>query len=244
MTQPLRYAMNVTLDGCVHHEAGLPPDAESMAFWTDELRRSDTLLYGRVTFEMMRAAWRRPGSGEWPGWMGPDEIPFAEKIDAMPKRVVSSTLDTVDWNAELVPGDLTAAVERLKAQPGRGISLGGVQVPAVLAGLGLIDEYTFVVHPVVAGRGPRLLEGVPLTLELVGRREFGSGAVVQRYRPVAQGKPFPAAPGEDDPASAGNLGRCRSSRRRCRRGGRRRGRSGTTRVAGETQGRRCPIGVD
>ncbi len=58
MTQPLRYAINVTLDGCCSHEAGLPPDAESMAFWTDELRRSDTLLYGRVTYELMQGAWR------------------------------------------------------------------------------------------------------------------------------------------------------------------------------------------
>lgn len=185
MTQPLRYAINVTLDGCVHHEDGLPPDPESMAFWTDELRRSDTLLYGRVTFEMMRAAWRRPGSGEWPEWMGRDDLPFAETIDAIPKQVVSTTLDAVDWNAELVHGDLTAVVVRLKAQPGRGISLGGVQLPAVLAGRGLIDEYTFVVHPVVAGRGPRLLDGVRLGLELLERREFGSGTVVQRYRPVA-----------------------------------------------------------
>lgn len=184
MTQPLRYAINVTLDGCVHHDEGLPPDAESMAFWTDELRRSDTLLYGRVTYEMMRSAWRQPESGEWPAWMGPDEIPFAERIDAMPKQVVSTTRDAADWNAELVHGDLTAAVERLKAQPGQGISLGGVQLPAALAGLGLIDEYTFVVHPVIAGRGPRLLQGAPLRLELVERQEFGSGAVMQRYRSV------------------------------------------------------------
>ena len=60
MPQPLRYGINVSLDGCVHHEAGLPPDAESMAFWTDELRRSETLLYGRVTYELMAGAWRRP----------------------------------------------------------------------------------------------------------------------------------------------------------------------------------------
>ena len=122
MPQPLRYGINVTLDGCVHHEAGLPPDAESMAFWTDELRRSDTLLYGRVTFEMMRAAWRRPESGEWPEWMGDDDVPFAEVIDRMPKAVASGSLDAADWNAELRDGDLVTAVEGFKAQPGRGIS--------------------------------------------------------------------------------------------------------------------------
>lgn len=184
MTQPLRYGINVTLDGCVHHEAGLPPDAVSMAFWTDELRRSDSLLYGRVTYELMQSAWRLPESGKWPDWMDASEVAFSEVMDPMRKHVVSSTLDAVDWNASLVRGDLASAIRELKAQPGRGISVGGVQLPTALAGLGLIDEFTFVVHPVVAGRGPRLLEGVrgQFELELVERRKFGSGVVVQRYR--------------------------------------------------------------
>lgn len=187
MPQPLRYGINTTLDGCVHHEAGLPPDAKSMAFWTDELRRSDSLVYGRVTYEMMQAAWRRPASGEWPECMDADDVPFAAVIDAMPKHVASETLDAVDWNAELLDGDLADAVRRLKALPGRGISLGGVQLPTALAAAGRIDEYTFVVHPVVAGRGPRLLDGIrdQLRLELVERREFRSGATAQRYRAVS-----------------------------------------------------------
>lgn len=186
MMQPLRYAINVTLDGCVHHEAGLPPDAESMAFWTDELRRSDTLLYGRVTYELMEGAWRRPGSGEWPVWMDASEVSFSEVMDPMRKVVASGTLDAVDWNAELVRGDVVEAVRRLKEESGRGIALGGVKLPAALAAKGLIDEFTFVVHPVIAGRGPRLLEGVrdQMKLELVERWEFRSGASVQRYRPV------------------------------------------------------------
>jgi len=184
MTQPLRYAINVTLDGCCSHEEGLPPDEESMAFWTDELRRSDMLLYGRVTYELMQGAWRRPESGEWPEWMDASEVAFSEVMDPMPKVVASATLDTVDWNAELISGDVVDEVRRLKERPGRGISLGGVRLPAVLAAAGLIDEYTFVVHPVVAGRGPRLLDGVgeQLKLELFQRREFGSRATVQRYR--------------------------------------------------------------
>ncbi|KQT75269.1 dihydrofolate reductase family protein [Microbacterium sp. Leaf436] len=184
MTQPLRYAINVTLDGCVHHETGLPPDSESMAFWTDELRRSDTLLYGRVTYELMLGAWRRPESGEWPDWMDADEVAFSEVMDPMRKVVASGTIDAVDWNAELISGDVVEAVRALKERPGRGISLGGVQLPAALAAAGLIDEYTFVVHPVVAGRGPRLLDGIrnQMRLELVERREFRSGATAQRYR--------------------------------------------------------------
>jgi len=186
MTQPLRYAINVTLDGCCSHQEGVPPNSESMAFWTHELRRSDTLLYGRVTYEMMREAWRRPECGVWPDWMDTDDYPFAEIIDGMPKVVASATLDAVDWNAELLHGDVVDAVRRLKERPGRGIALGGVQLPAALAAAGLIDEYTFVVHPVVAGRGPRLLDGVgkQLKLELIERWEFGSGAIVQRYRSV------------------------------------------------------------
>ncbi|WP_295789671.1 dihydrofolate reductase family protein [uncultured Microbacterium sp.] len=189
MTQPLRYAINVTLDGCCSHEEGLPPDEESMAFWTDELRRSDTLLYGRITYELMQGAWRRPASGEWPDWMDDSEVAFAEVMDPMRKVVASETLDAVDWNAELISGDVVNAVRRLKEQPGRGISLGGVRLPVALAAAGLIDEYTFVVHPVIAGRGPRLLEGVDDTLELVERRDFRSGAIKQRYRSVDAAAP-------------------------------------------------------
>jgi dihydrofolate reductase len=157
------------------------------------MQRADAVLYGRTTYEMMQSAWRRPVSGEWPDWMDEWETPFAEALDRIPKHVVSSTLDAVDWNAELVRGDLGEAVRALKAQPGEGLSVGGVTLPLTLAEWGLIDEYTFVVHPVIAGRGPRLLDGLPETrLELVDRREFGSGAVAQRYRqsaPVAEGPP-------------------------------------------------------
>ncbi len=187
MTQPLRYAINVSLDGCVHHEAGLPPDAESMAFWADELRRSGTLLYGRVTYELMEGAWRRPESREWPDWMDASEVAFAEVMDPMRKVVASGTLDAVDWNAELVRGDVVDVVRRLKEQPGRGISLGGVRLPATLAAAGLIDEFTFVVHPVIAGRGPRLLDGVgdQVRLHLVEQRGLASGVSVQQYRPVS-----------------------------------------------------------
>lgn len=184
--RPLRYSINVTLDGCCHHEAGLPPDEESMDFWTTEIARADALLFGRVTYLMMEEAWRRPVTGVWPDWMSPWEEPFADTIDRTPKHVVSSTLDAVDWNAELVRGDLVEAVTRLKAQPGNGLYVGGVTLPTALADLGLIDEYLFVVHPVVAGHGPRLLDGlhdrIPLTL--VERRDFRSGAVALRYHPT------------------------------------------------------------
>lgn len=180
----LRYSINVTLDGCCHHEEGLAPDEESMAYWTDQMQRADALLVGRVTYQMMESAWRRPPEGGWPEWMEPWEVPFAEAIDRAPKHVVSATLDRPDWNAELVGGDLGEAVRALKEQPGEALWVGGVTLPRALVDLGLVDELELVVHPVVAGRGPTLLAGLRerVRLELVERRELGSGAVVQRYR--------------------------------------------------------------
>ena len=183
--RPLRYSINVTLDGCCHHEAGLPPDEESMRYWTAEMERADALVYGRVTYQMMESAWRKPPKGAWPDWMGEWEIPFAEAIDRAKKYVVSSTLSSVDWNAELVRGDLGQAVEQLKQDSGEGLSVGGVTLPQALVDLGLIDDYVFVVQPVLAGHGPTLLAGLRerVQLEPVGRHQFESGAVAMRYRP-------------------------------------------------------------
>lgn len=184
--RPLRYAINVTLDGCCHHEAGLPPDPESMAFWAEQMAQADALLFGRVTYRMMESAWRRPPDGVWPDWMDPWEVPFAETIDGAREHVVSRTLDAVDWNAELLQGDLEPAVRRLKESPGNGLWVGGVTLPVALAGLGLIDEFTFVVQPVLAGHGPYMLAGMRERLELepVSRRDFASGAVALSYRPA------------------------------------------------------------
>lgn len=182
--RPLRYAINITLDGCCDHRVS-SADAETDRYWADMLLRADALLFGRVTYEMMQEAWRRPASGAWPEWMDDWMIPFAETIDAAKKYVVSSTLDHVDWNAELVQGDLADAVRRIKDEPGRGVFVGGVTLPRALADLGLIDEYEFLVHPVVAGHGPTVLGGLRerLNLELVGCEELRGGAVALRYRP-------------------------------------------------------------
>ena len=111
--------------------------------------------------------------------------PFARKIDAAKKYVVSSSLDRVDWNAELVRGDLANAVQQLKRESGQGLFVGGVKLPQALAELGLIDEYEFVVHPRLAGHGPTLFAGLSkrIDLRLVSRLEFGSGAVAMRYEP-------------------------------------------------------------
>ena len=186
--RPLRYSINVTLDGCVDHRAG-STDEELHRFWAEKLAQADALLFGRVTYEMMQAAWRWPANGLRPEWMAEWTEPFARTIDAARKYVVSGTLSQVDWNAELLRGDLAKAVEQLKRESGDGTNgglfVGGVKLPLALAELGLIDDYEFVVHPRLAGHGPTLFAGLskPLDLKLVSRLEFGSGAVAMRYEP-------------------------------------------------------------
>src|SRR3954452_21443736 len=129
--RPLRYSINVTLDGCCDHRA-IPADEELHRHAVENLELADALLFGRVTYEMMEAAFRpSTRTGASPDWTEP----FARTIDAAKKYVVSSTLDRVDWNAELVRGDLGKAVQQLKQEPGRGLFVGGV-------------------HPRIAGHGP------------------------------------------------------------------------------------------
>jgi len=179
--RPLRYSINVTLDGCCDHREGVA-DEDLHRHAAETLAQADALIFGRVIYEMMEAAWRGPARpGARPEWMEP----FARTIDAAKKYVVSSTLDRVDWNAELVRGDLGEAVQRLKRESGNGLLVGGVKLPLALAELGLIDEYEFIVHPRIAGHGPTLFAGLSkrVDLKLVSRLEFGSGAVAMRYEP-------------------------------------------------------------
>jgi dihydrofolate reductase len=154
-------------------------------YWAEKLAQADALLFGRVTYEMMEAAWRPSATGARPDWMTDWMEPFARTIDAAKKYVVSSTLERVDWNTELVHGDLEKAVEELKRESGKGLFTGGVKLPMALAELGLIDEYEFVVQPRLAGHGPTLFAGLskPIDLKLVSRLEFDSGAVALRYEP-------------------------------------------------------------
>jgi dihydrofolate reductase len=179
--RPLRYAINVTLDGCCDHRV-MSADEELHRHAAESLRRADALLFGRVTYEMMEAAFRRPPpAGTRPAWMEP----FARTMDAARKYVVSGTLERVDWNAELLRGDLATAVQQLKEEPGKGLLVEGVKLPQALAELGLIDEYELLVHPTLAGHGPRLFEGLSkrIDLKLVSRVEFASGVVAMRYEP-------------------------------------------------------------
>ena len=158
------------------------PDEDLHRHAAENIEQADALLFGRVTYEMMEAGWRAPApTGARPEWMEP----FARTINAAKKYVVSSTLDRIDWNAELVRGDLGKAIQQLKLESGKGLLVGGVKLPLALAELGLIDEYEFVVHPRLAGHGPALFTGLskPVDLKLVSRLEFGSGAVAMRYEP-------------------------------------------------------------
>jgi dihydrofolate reductase len=173
------------LDGCCDHREGFA-DEELHRHAAENLARADALLFGRVTYEMMEAAWRSAApTRARPDWMQSWMEPFARTIDAARKYVVSSTLERVDWNAELVRGDLEKAVQQLKRESGEGLLTGGVKLPMALAELGLIDEYEFVVQPRLAGHGPTLFAGLAkhIDLKLVSRLEFGSGAVAMRYEP-------------------------------------------------------------
>lgn len=184
--RPLRYSINITLDGCCDHRA-VVPDEELHRRATEGIARADALIFGRTTYEMMQAAWRPAAQGgPRPDWMADWMQPFAVKIDAARKYVVSNSLKQADWNAEIIRGDrLEHTVRHLKELPGNGMFVGGVKLPKALAELDLIDEYEFVVHPRLAGTGPTLFSGMSrqVDLELVDRLEYGSGAVALRYRP-------------------------------------------------------------
>jgi dihydrofolate reductase len=183
--RPLRYSINITVDGCCDHRA-IPADEALHRHAAEGIARADALLFGRATYEMMEEAWRPSvRTGAMPDWMEPWMLPFAQTIDAAKKYVVSSTLEKVDWNAELLQEDLETAVRQLKQESGKGLMVGGVKLALALTEMGLIDEYEFVVHPRLAGHGPTLFAGLskPVDLKLVDRLELGSGAVALRYEP-------------------------------------------------------------
>jgi dihydrofolate reductase len=183
--RPLRYSINITLDGCGSHEVGVP-DEHSHQYAAKSVAESD-LLFGRKTYELMEF-WRplaQPGA-EVPEGMEPWMMGFAPVIDKAKKYLVSNTVKQVDWNTELLQGDLKSAVQAVKQQPGKPLLTGGINLALQLAELGLIDEYEFVVQPRIAGRGPYVFAGLSKVteLKLVDRVEFPSGsAVVMRYVP-------------------------------------------------------------
>lgn len=181
--RPLRFSINVTLDGCFDHTAAIP-DEDLHRHAAENIAQADALLFGRVIYGMMEEAWREPAeTGQCPDWMDPWMLPFAHTIHKAKKYVVSTTLEHVDWNAELIRENLEETVQNLKQEPGNGIFVGGENLARSLTELGLIDEYEFIVHPRLMGRGPTLFTGLskPLDLKLVDQIPLSSGAVAMRY---------------------------------------------------------------
>jgi dihydrofolate reductase len=184
--RPLRYSINITLDGCADHTVGAP-DAYTHRHAEEGVAQADALILGRTTYELMEF-WRpfaQPGA-KIPDGMPPWMLSFAPVIDKAKKYVVSSTLESVDWNAELIRDDLEKTVRALKEQPGNGLATGGLTLPLALAEMGLIDEYEFIVQPRLAGHGPYVFAGLSkvVELKLVDCLEFPSGAAVaMRYVP-------------------------------------------------------------
>lgn len=185
--RPLKYSINVSLDGCCDHTS-MVPDEETHRYATEIIAEADALIFGRVIYELMEDAWRKPAeTGVRAEWMAPWMEPFANTIHSTKKYVVSNTLKHVDWNAEIVRGaNLKNTILKLKEQPGKGLYVGGLTLPLALAELRLIDEYEFIVHPRLVGHGPTLFAGLSkhVDLQLVDQKQFRSGAVAMRYKPA------------------------------------------------------------
>jgi len=175
--------MNVTLDGCCDHTQVIA-DEELHQYTVDLMDQSDGLLFGREIYQLMESVWPAiASSGDGPQFL----VDFARKLDRKPKYVFSRTLDHVSWqNSFLLKGPVSEEVPQLTSEGKNLVVNGGPGLGSTLAQLGLVDEYHFLVQPIVAGRGPQLLGGVRdrLNLKLSGTKSFGSGVVLLRYTPV------------------------------------------------------------
>jgi dihydrofolate reductase len=181
----LTFALNVTLDGCCDHREGIADD-ELHDYFTGLMDAAGAMLWGRNTYELMESAWpavardenARPAMREW-----------ARKLDAKPKYVVSNSRRDFPWNNTFrVEGDLSEAVRQLKEKTPDGVLVGSPMLSAALERLGLIDEYRIVVHPVLAGHGPTLFQGLERSrhLELVSTKRLASGVMALHYRRKAE----------------------------------------------------------
>ena len=176
----LIYSINITVDGYADHTYGIADD-ELHKFFADYLGGVGIVLLGRKTYEMMAGYW--PHARENPG-STKSEIEFADRYNSIEKVVFSKTLNKVGWNnTTLNKGDLINEVQKMKEQNGKSISAGSLSIASALAQKKLIDEYWFLVHPVVAGRGRRLFESFEegFNLKLIDTRIFKSGVVVLHY---------------------------------------------------------------
>ena len=179
----LTFSINVTLDGCVDHEAGIADD-ETHAYFTQLMDEAGAMLWGRVTYELMESAWPAIARGE-------EEAPpalreWADKLEVKPKYVVSSTRSDFPWtNSHRIIGDLRTGVQDLKDATPDGVLLGSGALATALDRMDLIDEYRFLVHPRIAGHGPTLYQsGLQSTrrLDLVSAQPMRNGVVAMHYR--------------------------------------------------------------
>jgi dihydrofolate reductase len=178
----LIFAVNTTLDGCVDHTKQIA-DEETHEYFTHLMRDVDLLVFGRKTYQLMVPFWPEVAKNQS---MTKAENEFAQTFDSINKIVFSRSLDSAaDKNTRLVRANLRDEMLKLKQEPGKNILVGGVDIPSQLMELGLVDDYRFVVGPIVAGAGRRLLEGISLQerlqLELVESKIFKSGCVALRY---------------------------------------------------------------
>lgn len=178
----LTFSLNVTLDGCIDHREGVVDD-ETHTFFTRLMDEAGAMLWGRVTYEMMESHWPVVARGELDA--PPAMRAWAEKLEAKPKYVVSSTRADFPWaNSHHVTGELRTAVQALKDATPAGVLLGSSKLAAALDRLELIDEYVFLVHPRIVGHGPTLHQGLPSTrrLELLSSQPLRCGAIILHYR--------------------------------------------------------------
>jgi dihydrofolate reductase len=179
----LTFSINVTLDGCIDHQAGIADD-ETHTFFTRLLNESEAMLWGRATYEMMESYWPAVARGDVAA--PPTLREWAIELEAKPKYVVSSTRKDFPWtNTHHIVGDLRTAVQKLKDATSAGVLLGSCKLAAELDSLDLIDEYQFLVQPRIAGHGPTLYQsGLASTrrLDLVSAQPLRCGAVAMHYR--------------------------------------------------------------
>lgn len=177
------FAINTTADGyCDHTDGIVTPELHQ--YFTGLLRNVSVMLFGRITYQLMVPYWPDIAKNQ-----SEDESSneFARVFDSLDKIVFSTALKGVaDDNTKLLRGNLVEEVLALKQKPGKDIGVGSLSIASQLSAHGLIDEYHFVVHPVIAGKGPRLFDTVKLKdrllLDFIGMKTFQSGVVAIHYR--------------------------------------------------------------
>jgi dihydrofolate reductase len=176
------FAINTTLDGCVDHTKQFV-DEELLEYFTHLMREVDLQVFGRKTYQLMVPYWPDVLKNQSETKA---DTEFAQAFDATRKVVFSRSLDSAeDKNTRIVRTNLRDEILKLKQEQGKNILAGGVDIPSQLIELGLVDEYRFVVGPIIAGEGRRLLEGVSLPeklqLKLVESKILKSGCIALHY---------------------------------------------------------------